>query len=396
MKRALSLAPILPLLALCAPLSGCVDPCADPGTVCTLVGTGAPGASQTETRADKSPLYGPMDVTFWPGQESYSFFIGDWNNHKIRLVQDGQMDIAIGTVFLGDGDPDFNERTEPGVPGDQVALNHPTQAEWNPVTGKLLVPSWHNHRIRQWTPETRNSLVVCANTEVTDGNGANAGFEGDGGPAADALMAFPNSIAIDPVDGAFWFVDARNMRIRRVAADFSLIETIAGNGDAGHDGDGGDPLNASFNFWTRDDLQPEPAGGIEYADEVLYIADTSNHAIRVIDLAANTIDTLPGTGEQTLPGGACDTEALCSPRDVEMGPDGRLYIADTNNHVVRAYDLATDTMETVLGTFAPGDAEDGSLALEADLNRPHGIDFDDDGALLIADTYNHRIRRVTP
>ncbi len=387
-------APLLAAALLTA--AGCADPCADPGTVCTLAGTGSPGGSEAETHATSSPLYGPMDVAFWPGQDSYSFFIGDWNNHKIRVVRDGEVSTAIGTTFLGDGDPTFQERVAPGVPGDTVALNHPTQMEWNPVTGKLLVPSWHNHRVREWTPETGNSLVVCANTAIDDGNGANAGFSGDGGPAADALMAFPNSIAIDPDDGSFWLLAARNLRIRKVAVDYSLIDTVAGDGQPGFSGDGGDALDASFDFWTLDDLQPEPAGAVEYADGMLYVADSSNHRIRVIDLATNTNDSLPGIPEQTMPGGVCDHEALCFPRDVEMGPDGRLYIADTNNNVVRTYDLATDTLETVVGTFEAGDAEEGTPALEATLDRPYGIDLDDEGALLIADTYNHRIRRVTP
>ena len=397
MNPRLRLLPLLPSLFAFVLLGACANPCLDPGTVCTVAGTGAPGASRTATRADRSPLYGPMDVVVLPGQDVPSFFIGDWNNHKIRLVQDGQMSTAIGTDFLGDGDPDFNERVAPGVPGTEVGLNHPTQAEWNPFTSKLLVPSWHNHRVREWTPETGNSLVVCANTEVTDGNGANAGFSGDGGPAADALMAFPNSIAVDPEDGSFWLLASRNLRIRKVAADYSLIDTIAGDGQSGYSGDGGDALDASFDFWDLGDLQPEPAGAIEYDGQgTLYVADTSNHVIRVIDVDAGTIDTLPGTGEQTMPGGACDPDALCSPRDVELGPDGLLYIADTNNHVVRSYDLATGAMQTALGTFEQGDAAEGDAALEAPLNRPHGIDLDDDGALLVADTYNHRIRRVTP
>jgi sugar lactone lactonase YvrE len=363
--------------------------------VCTVAGTGSPGADEVETQAVLSALYGPMDVAAWPGHGD-AFFIGDWNNHKIRLVEAGVISTVVGTTFLGDGDRDFNERTPPGVAGTEVGLNHPTQLEWNPVTGKLLLPSWHNHRVREWTPETGLSLVVCANTATDDGSGANSGFAGDGGPAADALMAFPNSIAIDPDDGSFWLLDSRNQRIRHVAADYSLIETIAGTGIAGSGGDGGDALAAEFFFWDPADLQPEPAGAIEYANGLLYVADSSNHRIRVIDLEAGTIDSLPGTGEQTRPGGGCDPNALCSPRDVEIGPDGLLYIADTDNHVVRAYDLAADTMQTVLGTLEAGDAPEGALALEAALDRPHGIDFADDGALLVADTFNHRIRRLTP
>ncbi len=376
-------------------LMGCQDPCDEAGTVCSVVGTGSAGNNDQETRADRSPLYGPMDVVVIEG--AHDFVVVDWNNHRIRRVTDNAMSTLIGTEFLGDGDPDFQERVAPGVPGTTVALNHPTQAEWNPVTGKLLVPSWHNHRVREYTPETGNSLVVCANTDISDGNGANAGFAGDGGPAADALMAFPNSIAVDPTDGSFWLLAQRNGRIRKVAADYSLIDTVAGTGEAGYGGDGGDPLDASFDFWTLDDLQPEPSGAIEFDGEhTLYVADTSNHVIRVIDTDANTIETLPGTGSQDMPGGACSADALCFPRDLELGPDGLLYIADTNNHVIRAYDLANQSMATVVGTFEQGDGVDGALALDVQLDRPQGIDLAPDGTLLIADTYNHRVRRVTP
>jgi DNA-binding beta-propeller fold protein YncE len=304
------------------------------------------------------------------------------------------MRTIVGTDFLGDGDPDFEERVAPGVLGTEVALNHPTQAEWDPVTETLLVPSWHNHRVRQWDPATGNSLVVCANTAIDDGNGANAGFAGDGGPPEDALFAFPNSIAVHPETGEFWLLDQRNNRIRWVAADRSVIDTVAGNGEATFAGDGGGALDASFNFWDIADLQPEPAGGVEYVDGTLYVADTSNHAVRVIDLEADLVSSIE-LG-QRLTDSACDPDAWCFPSDVELGPDGRLYVADTGNHVIRAVDLDTGAVEVVAGTFEQADGGEGLLATETALDRPHGVDFADDGALLIADTYNHRIRRVAP
>ena len=374
------------------------DPCTESGTVCSVVGTGSAGLVMADMDggvARESPLYAPMDVAV--GDGAHDFFIADWNNHQIRRVTDGEIVTVVGTDFLGDGDPTFEERIPPGVPGRTVALNHPTSMEVNPVNGKLLLPSWHNHRVREVDLETGNSLVVCADTDPTDGNGANAGFAGDGGPAADALMAFPNSITFDPRDGSFWLLPQRNNRIRKVAADYSLIDTVAGTGERAFTGDGGDALDATFHFWAADDLQPEPAGAVEFdlAREVLYVADTSNHAIRVIDTVTNVIETLPGTGTQALPDGACDPEALCFPRDIEVLGD-TLFIADEGNHAVRSYDLVNGTMDTLVGTFEPGDSEDGTPGPEASLNRPYGIDVAEDGTVLIADTYNHRIKKVTP
>ena len=115
----------------------------------------------------------------------------------------------------------------------------------------------------------------------------------------------------------------------------------------------------------------------------------------MLDTEAGTIDTLPGTGSQTFTDEVCSPDALCLPRDVEVH-DGWLYIADEGNNVIRRYDLSTGEMETVVGTFEEGDGPEGVDALEVSLSSPYGIDLAPDGSLLIADTYNHRIRKVTP
>ena len=172
-------------------------PCdALPGTICRIVGTGSAGAIDAATIATESPLYAPMDVAFFTGTDD--ILIADWNNHKVRRVTDGMVETIIGTAFLGDGDPDFQEREAPGIDGTTVALNHPTSMEWNPVTERWLMPSWHNHRLREWDPDTGLSLVVGANTDISDGNGANSGFAGDGGPAATPLGAMVGRVAVPP------------------------------------------------------------------------------------------------------------------------------------------------------------------------------------------------------
>lgn len=382
------------LILVAGMLPACSNPCDDSGATCMVFGTGEQGGTLGETDPLAHRLYGPMDVMVEPGTDN--IYVGDWNNHNIKRLKDGVVDVVVGTDFLGDGDVEFNERSAPGVPGDTVALNHPTQMEWNTATGRMLLPSWHNHRIREWDPATGNSLVVSANTDTGDGNGANLGFAGDGGPASDALFGFPNSIAIDPDDGSFWVLDQKNLRVRKIAHDFSLIETVAGSGGVG--ADDGSAMDASFSFWPLDDLQPDPSGAVEYHDGQLYIADTANHAIRVLDIAAGTVSTLVDGSAQTgsVKGEGCDPDLLCLPRDIEVAPDGTLYVADAGNHVIRSVDATTGELTLVVGSFAEGMSEDGAVGDEVALDRPHGIDVDDNGALYIADTYNHRILRVTP
>ena len=128
----------------------------------------------------------------------------------------------------------------------------------------------------------------------------------------------------------------------------------------------------------------------------LYIADTQNHRIRRVDFSANIIETIAGNGspEFSGDGGPALEAGLRYPQDIEFSPDGRLFIADTDNHRIRVMDLTTGIIDTVAGTGVATYAGDGSPARAAALRRPWGIGFDAAGDLYIADTYNNRIRRV--
>lgn len=173
-----------------------------------------------------------------------------------------------------------------------------------------------------------------------------------------------------------------NQRVRRVTTD-GIIDTVLGCGDADHF-DGG-ALEAAFRFEDPTGSQPLPAGAVEIDREagVMWIADTANTAIRRWVIGSDEVPTLP-------------VEGLVWPTDVELGPDGRLYVADVRANVVLAVDPDSGATEVVAGTGEDGDGEDGLLARDTALNGPQGIDFSDDGALLVADTFNSRIRRVTP
>lgn len=374
-------------------LLACGDPCRDAGTICTVAGDGLAGYNGDAVPLDEARLYFPTDVTARPGTDE--LYVTDWNNEKIRRIGDGVISAAVGADLPGDGAPGGGDRVDPGAPGTATSLNHPVQSEFGP-DGRLYISAWHNHKIRRWDPEIDAVRIVVANTDPDDGNGANAGFGGDGGLAEDALVWFPSSIAFAP-DGSYYFVDQKNLRIRHVDLD-GMIDTVCGCGDPGLID--GMPLEATFQF-SEDptSLQPVPGGAVETdADGIIYVADTWNHAIRRVDLEAGTVETIAGTGQPgyTGDGGAAVDAQIYAPVDVELGPDGRLYVADTQNHVIRAIDLEDGSIETVAGTGEEGMGEDGVLATESALNRPYGIEFAADGALLVADTYNSKIRRVTP
>lgn len=365
------------LLALGGALAGCDRPCDEPGTVCTLVGAGYAAFDGDGGNARDALLYYPTDLAWRPGTDEY--VIVDWNNERLRRVDgDGVIDTVVGRNVPGDGNENQLDRTDPGLIGTEVSMNHPTQAEFGP-DGHMYISAWHNHKVRRWDPETGLVRVVVANHDNTTGN--NGGYAGDGGDAEAAHLWFPSSIAFDEA-GQMYIVDEKNLVVRRVGPD-NVIDTFAGCGDY-IDLDG-ELLVAGFRFPNSPTTpQPLPGGAIEIDGDFAYVADTFGHTLRRIDLVAGTVWTIPVD------------PPLNRPSDVEMGPDGRLYVAETDANVVRAVHPVTGESEIVAGTGEEADGADGVPATESALFKPFGLDFADDGALLIADTYNSKIRRVTP
>jgi sugar lactone lactonase YvrE len=383
--------PCLPHVALAlvtaATLTACDEgeaSCSDePGTTCIWAGTFRAGFNEDGLPLTESDLYWPVDVTFTRSGDAY---VLDWNNHRVRRVDaDRTFETVIGTDFVGDGDPLTQDLQAPGVPGTTIALNHPTQLLEQP-DGSLLLVAWHNHKLRHLDPDTGMVYVTC---------GRGAGYDGDGGPAADEATRLnqPSGGVFAP-DGSLYLLDQRNQRVRRIAPD-GVIDTVVGTGEPGFAGDGGPPLQAQLSLPTGSN--PPPAGTITLDDQGrLYIADTLNHRIRRVDFAADVIETVAGDGNPGFGGddGPGTQASLHNPRDIVYGPDGRLYIADERNHRIRALDIDTGTITTVMGTGEPERGEDGLPPRETALENPAGVAFDADGRLYVSDTNNNVIRRV--
>lgn len=164
------------------------------------------------------------------------------------------------------------------------------------------------------------------------------------------------------------------------------LTVVAGNGLPGYSGDGGPALEASF-------LSPRGCG-VDSAGNV-YVADTDNNRVRKVDLADGTIRTVAGNGEEGFSGDgpAATAVRLFSPRDIVFDSAGNMIIADTRNHRIRRVTPA-GAIVTIAGTGKQAYGGDGGPATAADLNTPDGIFLDSAGVLYIADTFSHRIRRV--
>ncbi|HTV22047.1 MAG TPA: hypothetical protein VMG12_25330 [Polyangiaceae bacterium] len=362
--------------------------CDESGHACTWLGLpGESGFNGDGKDRLATKMYWSMDMTFGP--DGMPWFI-DWNNHMVRRVlPDQTVETVLGWIdppFPGDGGP--GETMPGGALGIEVQLNHPTDLAFD-SDGSLLVMAWHNHKLRRLDPASLRVTIEC---------GAGAGYRGDGGDAKTALFRQPKALVLGP-NRERYIVDQQNWRIREIDAN-GIINTIAGTGVQGDNstqGDGGPALMANLNLEAGSN--PEPSGGLVLDGSLLYFADTLANRIRVIDLASDppTIDNYAGTGDTGLSGdgGPALAATLYHPRDLEIGPEGDLYVADTDNSVIRAISKIDGTIRTVAGTGELGmNEEEGLLATQTVFRRPFGIEFDADGNLYVADTINSRIVRI--
>jgi streptogramin lyase len=242
-----------------------------------------------------------------------------------------------------------------------------------------LIADTENHRIRK--------VDIATGLITTFAGDGSAGYSGDSGPAINASMDKPRSVWAGAF-GIVYIADTDNHCIRKVDAA-GTITTVAGSGgSSGFSGDGGDATNAELD---------KPEGVWVDSSENIYVADTNNHVIRKVDGATGIITTVAGIGKQngyTGDGGPATAAELNKPRGVYVDPSGNIYIADTENHAIRKVDAITGIITTIAGTGSSGDSGDGGPAILAELNKPGGVFSDLSGNIYIADSDNHRIKKV--
>ncbi|HEU4395798.1 MAG TPA: hypothetical protein VFS92_09550, partial [Planctomycetota bacterium] len=192
--------------------------------------------------------------------------------------------------------------------------------------------------------------------------------------------------------------DAGNRRVRKVDAASQIIDTILGTGVAGYSGDDDLGTLATVNLPIGQAAQPAGRICIDPTDTWLYIADTDNHVIRRLHLASNIVTTYAGNNVMGFGGDGMDRlqASFNAPVDVDCDAAGNLFVCDRDNHAIRRIDFATGIVTTVAGTGdLPGYSGDGGPASAARLFLPGGIFVDrSTGRLFIADTFNSVIRVV--
>jgi hypothetical protein len=215
-----------------------------------------------------------------------------------------------------------------------------------------------------------------------------AGYRGDGGPATEASLSMPLGIAVDS-SGNLFIADTSNGVVRKVDHSTGTISTIAGvYGSPDYNGEN---IQATAAGLAPCALAVDESGH-------LFIVDCWNRLIRQIDLSTGLITTVAGNRNDTPPYYNGDdiqatAASLCNPRGVAVDNRGNLFIADTNNDRIRQVNLSTGIITTVAGG-GTGDLGDDGLAKAATLSAPYAVAIDASGNLFIADTFNHRIRKV--
>lgn len=329
--------------------------------VTTVIGTGVPGLSDREVN-------NPYGMASSPD----GFCFCDLDNQRIR-----RLDLRTGrtTTIAGTGE---KGHSGDGGPATAATLNMPHEVAFD-ARGHLYIAERDSHVVRKVEAGTA-TISTVAGTGV-------AGFSGDGGSAAQAQLRQPHAIAIDGRNGLL-ICDIGNQRIRRLDLTTGVIDTFAGTGVAQPTPDGaprqGTPLRGPRTFAFA-------------PDGTLFLALREGNAILRLDPASDTWHRIAGAGPQGYSGdgGPARDATLGGPKGLAYDARQRaLFIADTENHVIRKVDLTTGIITTVLGTGQRGDGPE-TTPLECKLARPHGLWVDPaSGALYVTDSEAHRIRVV--
>lgn len=280
-----------------------------------------------------------QEVTLW---KELTSFVGGWHSHGLgfggwSLNHHHAYDPNSRTVYYGDGRKRavFNgasgDRTINvsagggtdvgyGVPAQQANLRDPRGIAVAP-NGELYISDFGHHRI---VKVDRSGLVRgVAGTYTSVG-----AFAGDGGPALNARLNGPTSLAFGP-DGSLYLNDSGNDRIRRIAPSGSITTVAGGGTPADGLGDGGLATSA---------LLIDPAGIAVGRDGRLFIADYGHHRVRVVS-PGGIIETAVGGGESLAEGAAAAKAKLVSPIGIALAPDGTLYVTDSAGR--RNYQIGT-------------------------------------------------------
>lgn len=339
----------------------------------TVAGTGTDEYTGDGGPATKAGIGGPFGVAVGPDGALY---VCETTSHVVRRIDP---ETGIATTFAGTGRKGY---AGDGGPATKALLNEPYEIRFD-AEGNVFFVEMQNHLVRR--VDARSGVI-----STVAGTGT-AGFSGDGGPATAATMSRPHSIEI--VGSHLYICDIGNHRVRRVDLGTNRIETYLGNGKRARTPNG--PIAGVAVNGPRA-LAFDPVKRPGTTGPSMWLALREGNALYRIDLEAGTISHVAGTGKKgyTGDGGPAAEATLSGPKGASVDPrNGDVYLADTESHTVRVVRLKDETIDTVVGDGQRGDGPDGTPA-KCRLDRPHGVFVDAEGRLFVGDSNNHVVRRL--
>ena len=340
-------------------------------TIETFAGNGEPGYSGDGGPALAARLNNPFDLAF---DARGNLWFSDTFNHCVRRV-DATSGIIV--TVAGTGEKGF---AGDGGPARQALLNEPY--------GIVLDRARNAYVADRLNARVRRIDAARGVIETIAGDGSRA-FGGDDGPAVEAGLIEPNGLALDPEEKRLFVADVADHRVRAIDLAQGTIATFAGTGTGRHAGDAG-PAGQADLFGAR-------AVAVD-SDGTVYVLERQGSTLRAVDPVTGLIRTVAGTGEQGFAGDGGDAReaAFDRPKEMTLTAEGDILIVDTERHRIRRIERRSWVIGTIGGCGRSGPAGDGGPGDAAELARPHGVCIGPDGAIYIGDSENHRIRRLIP
>jgi DNA-binding beta-propeller fold protein YncE len=299
------------------------------GKIREVVGSGVAGAKDGDFV--HATFDHPQGLTLDEGH----LFVADTGNHLIRKISLRQKKV---TTVLGTG----KQENEPvgGKSGTSQGVNSPWDLALD--RGKIYIAMAGRHQIWEYDPKSGvgRAAFGTGHENIVDG------------PAASAALAQPSGVSV--LNGKLYFADSEVSAIRSADLAAGTVSTLFGKGlfDFG-DIDGG-----------RESARLQHPLGVATGDGKLYVADSYNHRIKIVDLESGTIRSLAGDGGVGNADGTLAQSRFSEPGGLAYA-GGKLYVADTNNHAIRRIDLASDSVSTLKVVLPEAAQSAGSSALHA-------------------------------
>jgi hypothetical protein len=326
----------------------------------SVLSASAQNAPPNGLEATSTPLLRPHGLAY---DTAGNYYIADTDQNVIREVSPAGIITTVG----GDGEQGY---AGDGGPATAAILDSPSGVAVD-SNGNIYIADTHNNVIRE-VVATSGDIATIAGTGV-------AGYSGDGLTATAATLNYPTAVAVDS-NGNVYIADTNNHRIREITG--TTINTVAGDGEQFYSGDGGLATAAGLD---------SPNGVAVDSALNIYIGDTHNQRVRMV--AAGIITTLAGTGVEGYNGdGTATAVELARPRGVAVDASGNVYLADSDNNLIRS--ISGGNVTTIAGTSLEGYSGDGGAALSAWLDTPDAVAISG-ATILFSDTENDRVRVVS-